>query len=344
MTSVPLSARVAAPSTVELPASVAGVTWRAATVADAPAIHACERAIGDVDHPRYTTPLEEIEEDFAHSYMDASTDSLLALGADGDVLAWGMVVLLPGQDTLVRSVLYGGVRPDQRGRGLGRALLEWQRGRGLQQLASSEKTLPGWLVLSTDDSTEATKKLYTRFGFSPARYFLELRRDLSSPVQPVPLAEGLKIEPFTAERSEHTRLARNDAFRDHWGSQPSTDEQWKSLVESSIFSPQLSHVAIDTTVEGGAVAGFVLSTVNKEDWPGQGFSSAYIELVGVARGWRGRGIAPALLAHALAAIAAEGLDAAVLDVDSDSPTGALGLYERQGFVQSHRTVNYTSVH
>ncbi|MGV8883677.1 MAG: GNAT family N-acetyltransferase [Rhodoglobus sp.] len=344
MTSVPLSARVSAPSTVEIPTSVPGVTWRAATVADAPAIHACERAIGTADHPRYTTPLEEIEDDFAHSYMDASTDSLLAIADDGQVLAWGMVALLPGQDTLVRSVPYGGVRPDQRGRGLGRQLLEWQRGRGLQQLASSEKTLPGWLVLVTEDFVEATKKLFDRFGFSPARYFLELRRDLTSAVEPVPLGEGLRIEAFTKERSEETRLARNDAFRDHWGSQPSTDEQWKSLVDSSIFRPQLSHVAIDTTVEGGAVAGFVLSTVNEEDWPGVGFSSAYIELVGVARHWRGRGIAPALLAHTLAAIAAEGLEVAALDVDSDSPTGALGLYERQGFRQSHRIVNYTSVH
>ena len=330
--------------TIELPASAPGITWRAATPADAVAIHACEREIGVADHPRYTTPLEEIEEDFAHSYTDASTDSLVAVDDEGNVLAWGMAVLLPGQDTLVRTVLYGGVRPDWRGRGLGRQLLHWQQQRGLQQLASSEKTLPGWLVMSTEDSVEATKKLYERFGFRPARYFLELRRDLAAPVDPVPLGEGLAIEEFTAERSEETRLARNDAFRDHWGSQPSTDEQWKSLVDSSIFRPHLSHVVVDTTVAGGAGAGFVLSTVNEEDWPGQGFRSAYIELVGVARNWRGRGIAPALLAHALNTIAAEGLDAAVLDVDSDSPTGALGLYERQGFTQSNRTVNYTSVY
>ena len=344
MTSVPLSARVSAPSTVKIPTSVPGVTWRAATVGDALAIHACERAIGVADHPRYTTPLEEIEEDFAHSYIDASADSLIAVDDDGEVLAWGMVALLPGQDTLVRSVLYGGVRPDQRGRGLGRQLLEWQRGRGLQQLASSEKTLPGWLVLSTDDTVEATKKLYDRFGFTPARYFLELQRDLTVPVDSIPLPEGIRVEVLTAERSDEARLARNDAFRDHWGSQPSTDEQWKSLVDSSIFRADLSHLAIDTTVEGGAVAGFVLSTVNQEDWPGQGFTSAYIELVGVARNWRGRGIAPALLAHTLGAIAADGLDVAALDVDSDSPTGALGLYERQGFAQTNRTVNYTSVH
>lgn len=343
MTSAPLSARVTAPSTIDLPHSVPGVTWQPATAADAPAIHACEREIGRVDHPRFTTPLEEIEHDFAHSYVDASTDSLLALDDDGSVIAWGMAVLLPGQDTLVRSVLYGGVRPDHRGRGLGRQLLDWQQNRGMQQLASSDKTLPGWLLVSSDDSAEATTKLYDRFGFTPARYFLELRRDLASPVSPSPL-EGFTIEAFSAERSEAARVSRNDAFRDHWGSQPSTEEQWKSLVESSLFRPELSFLAIDNTVDGGVVAGFVLSTVNEEDWPGQGFSSAYIELVGVARQWRRRGIAPALLARTLEAIAAHPLDAAVLDVDSDSPTGALGLYEGLGFVQANRTINYTRVY
>lgn len=341
MSSVPLSARVTAPQTLTLPESTDEVTWRPASVADAPAIHACERKIGAADHPRYTTPLEEIEEDFAHSYVDAASDTLIAVDAAGRVLAWGMTILSPGQDTLVRSILFGGVDPEFRGRGLGRQLLRWQQDRGLQQLASSEKTLPGWLVISADDAAEQTKRLAERCGFSAARYFLELRRDLTSSIPTVPLDEGLRVEVFSADRSEATRLARNDAFRDHWGSQPTTDEQWTSFVGSGVFRSDLSFLAIDAKRD--AVAGLVLCSVNEEDWPGQGFSSAYIELVGVARDWRRRGIAPALLARTLEAIAAAGLDAAVLDVDSDSPTGALGLYEGLGFVQADRTINYTRV-
>lgn len=327
--------------TLTLPESTDEVTWRSASVADAPAIHACDLRIAAADHPRYTTPLEEIEEDFGHSYVDAASDSLVAVDTSGRVLAWGVTILSPGQDTLVRSILFGGVDPEFRGRGLGRQLLRWQQERGLQQLASSDKSLPGWLVLSADDTAETAKRLAERNGFSAARYFLELRRDLASTIPTVELDEGLRIEEFSAERSEATRLSRNDAFRDHWGSQPTTDEQWASFVGSSVFRPDLSFLAIDA--EQDAVAGFVLCSVNEEDWPGQGFSSAYIDLVGVARDWRRRGIAPALLAHTLEAIAAAGLDAAVLDVDSDSPTGALGLYEGLGFVQSHRTINYTRV-
>ena len=88
----------------------------------------------------------------------------------------------------------------------------------------------------------------------------------------------------------------------------------------------------------------MLASVNEGDWPGQGFSSSYIDLVGVTRAWRKRGIAPALLAKTLSAVAAEGLDKAVLDVDSDSPTGALGLYTGLGFEESNRSVAHNRVY
>ncbi|HQG71102.1 MAG TPA: GNAT family N-acetyltransferase, partial [Rhodoglobus sp.] len=61
------------------------------------------------------------------------------------------------------------------------------------------------------------------------------------------------------------------------------------------------------------------------------------------RQWRKRGVAAALLAHTLEAVKAAGLEKAVLDVDSDSPTGALGLYTRVGFAESNTSVNFTKV-
>jgi ribosomal protein S18 acetylase RimI-like enzyme len=89
---------------------------------------------------------------------------------------------------------------------------------------------------------------------------------------------------------------------------------------------------------------FVNAYVNEEDWPGQGFSSSYIDLVGVPRAFRGRGIAPALLAASMRRMADGGLERAVLDVDSDSPTGALGLYKKVGFEESNRSVAYNRVY
>ncbi len=326
--------RVLAPRELPVPASSPDLVWRPATEADVDAVLECARAMDSVDHPHFVTTREEIEEDLGHSYVSLERDSLLAVDPDGLVLAYGLAVLGPGQETLVRSILQGGVRPSARGRGIGRMLLAWQEARALQQFAASDKTLPGWMIVWTDERATATVRLAEHAGFRIARYFLELRRDLSEPVLPRPL-EGYEIVPFDASRSDAVRLARNDAFRDHWGSQPTTEENWSDMVGRSVFRPDLSFLAI---APDGEVGGFVLIEVIEEDFEPQGFSSAYIDLVGVPRAHRKRGVAPALLTHALEAIAAAGLEKAVLDVDAESPTGALGLYTGVGFTEENRSL------
>ena len=49
------------------------------------------------------------------------------------------------------------------------------------------------------------------------------------------------------------------------------------------------------------------------------------------RPWRRRGVARALIVGALLALRERGLTSAVLGVDADNPTGALGPYEAVGF-------------
>lgn len=193
------------------------------------------------------------------------------------------------------------------------------------------------MLAYTEDDAVGARALLESAGMRVARYFPELTRDLSEPIPE--LDHGLTIEPFTPERSAQVHAAVIDAFRDHWASQPMSEEQWATFVQRSVFRPDLGAIA----VIDGEVAGFVLASVNEGDWIGQGFSSSYLDLVGVPRAFRGRGIAPAVLTHSLRAMAAEGLERAVLDVDSDSPTGALGLYERVGFTAAHRSVAYNRV-
>lgn len=330
----PLRDRVVAPSVLPMPTPRDGITWRPATAEDVDIVFDCARAIDVVDHPHFLTTREETEEDLGHSYVDLERDSLLALDTYGRVVAYGLAILPPSQDTLVRSILIGGVRPSARGRQIGRELLAWQEARALQQFAGSDKRLPGWMIVWTFERVPATARLAERAGFQIARYFLELRRDLSKPVISKEL-DGFEFVQFDASRSEAARLARNDAFRDHWGSQPTTEETWKEIIARSTFRPDLSFLAI---APDGEIAGFVLSEVREEDFEPQGFSSAYIDLVGVPRAFRGRGVAQALLSRTLEAIAAAGLEMAVLDVDAESPTGALGLYTRLGFTEANRSM------
>lgn len=297
------------------------------------------RAIASVEHPEYVESREEIESELAHSWMQLDEDSLLALDArTGDPLAWGLVVAAPGSETLVRSILLGGVHPAARGRGLGRALLNWQDARAQQQLATHAEALPAWSIVYADDRSSDKKRLLEGAGFTATRWFLGQERVIADPIPEVPFDDGVSIVPFTTELSEATRLAKSDAFRDHWGSQPTTREQWDAMLALPVFRPDLSFVAVD---RAGSVVGLVMTETSHEDWELQGYSSGYITLVGVVREWRRRGIAPALLARVFHALADAGIERAALDVDSVNPTGALGLYSGMGFHTTTTVVAYT---
>ena len=73
----------------------------------------------------------------------------------------------------------------------------------------------------------------------------------------------------------------------------------------------------------------------------------WVGSLGVLQHARGRGIATALLRHEFARYAADGLEWAGLDVDTDNVTRALGVYERVGMhaysqIQAWRMVIPTS--
>jgi ribosomal protein S18 acetylase RimI-like enzyme len=207
----------------------------------------------------------------------------------------------------------------------------------LQQLAASDAVLPGWLLMGVEERAQASVSLYLHSGFHIARYFLQLTRDLRAEYAEPAELPGFTIVPFSIELSESVRAAKNNAFRDHWGSQSTNKEAWDSGIALPTFRGDLSRVAL---AEDGTVAGFALASTNEEDWAAAGYSSTYIDLVGVAREFRGRGLAPALLGGVIAASAAAELERAVLDVDSANPSGALGLYQALGFVEESRSMNF----
>lgn len=339
----PLSERVV-PRTLPVPSHPDVDHWRAASIDDVDAILRTQRAIDAVDHPTWTTPRSEILEDFESSHIDSSADSLLAVHADGTILAWGITSLGPGQDTRVQSYVLGGVYPDWRGRGIGRVLFDWQLARSSQQLASSDRRLPGWTISYQEESNEAAAGLAVRAGLRLERYFTSMERVVSEPIPVIALPDGVEIVRFEPELAESTRLARNDAFRDHWGSQPTLPERWRQFVEGEEFRADLSWVAVERTPDGPRVVALALTSVNEEDWSVQGFSSGYVALIGVVRDRRGLRLAPACIAALLRSYAAAGLDRAVLDVDTASPTGANDLYTGMGFAATTRSLAFVTAY
>ena len=257
---------------------------------------------------------------------DPEANTRLVTSKDGTVVAAGLLFAPP--DGGARVDLFGAVHPDWQGRGIGRELLAWQweRARAMHAGTAPDAEWHADTGASADDAAAA--RLFTRFGFAPVRYFFHMEAPLDDQTPVVELPERVTTVPFTDDMSHAVYDAHMEAFADHWGFQRRPYEKWvETTVRSDEFRADLSRIGFD----GDEIAGYVLAYDNLD-------GVEYIGQVGTRRPWRRRGLASALLSTSMAAGLADGKKIARLGVDADSPTGAVGVYERLGYAVRHKYV------
>lgn len=333
--------RVGAPTVAAMPPARADLIWRPLTRADVPALGVLVAACEASDDPPYRTTTEELDEAlFAGADRRPQDNSLGAFDRTGTMVAYGRVRVLPGDERIVRAFLGGGVHPERRRDHLGTQILDWQIGRARQALVETGKDVPMRIATYVDDGMTDHANLLTRAGFSPLRYYTDMRRDLSRPLPQAPALGGsLIIEPWSEELDDQIRLAHNEAFADHWGSEPQTPETWHE--GNTHFAPEWSFIVMDRSTDRVRIAGYLVSGRYEQDWEALGYTVGYTDLLGVRREWRGRRVATALLTAAMRAYAADGVQYAGLGVDTDNPTGAFGLYEQLGYEVTRGSALYT---
>jgi len=333
-----LNHRVTAPETLA-PAAHPDVAWRSPTPDDIDDIHAALVAADEVDHPTWAFARGDVE-DWFDLPQTTRDDLLVGETPDGRIVAVGAAIKQEDTSLEVRVSLQGAVVPEMRRRGLGSAVGRWQYDRALQLLAAeTDATVDGVIEQYVHEDDPGAAVIAGGLGMTVGRWFVVMERDLTEPVFDVEgdVEPGVDLVPLAADRVDDVRLARNDAFRDHWGSVPYSEEYWNAFTGSEHFSLDLSTVALID----GEVAAFCLVTVNEDNWERRGLPYAYIEYIGVVRAHRGKGLAPRVIRRSLRAMAAAELKATQLDVDTDSPTGANTLYESLGFVERDREQVFT---
>lgn len=336
-TTEPIAVRADPPAVLELPPAHLELTWRPLQLRDEPALHELllEVQLADSSHTRCSIP--EVHELLAGA--DLQRDSLGGFDGAGTLRAYALVDVPPGGVRVLQAHLDGAVHPRWRGRGIGRATLAWMEGRGRQKLASSGQDLPARLAVRVEPDARDQRRLYAAAGFSPIRWYCELRRDLRLPLPAAPVPEGLALVPWRAELDERVRLAHNEAATDCWGCEPASAESWSE--HGAHFAPQWSQVALDDSGAAPEVVGYLMSGRYEQDWEALGYSFGRTDVLGVRRSWRGRGLGTALLATAMDSYRAAGMDYACLQVDTARPTDALPLYERLGFETGDGIVVYS---
>jgi mycothiol synthase len=307
--------------------------WRPIEPGDAREWAAALTAIQAADRGWDYFSEQELREDFGDPYRDFARGSVAI--CDGSTMAgYGVLEFRAAADPVHDMRYEGGVHPAYRNRGLGGQLLDWAERTALPLHRERYPGRPLSLLSSCLAHNAGAVALYAAHGYRPARWFHAMVRDLSAALPHVPVPAGVEIAALTPERLEDARLVRNEAFHDHWGTIEATAEQWSHFMELSVFRPALSFLAYG----GAEPLGLILGHEYELDTGATGARELYIALVGTRRAGRNRGIASALLARALSEARAAGFTAAALEVDADSPTGALGLYERAGFTAEHTSI------
>jgi mycothiol synthase len=277
---------------------------------------------------------DEIAEEFEDEHLTLDDDTRVAV-VDGTIVGASYLLYVPAEEKAVRCYLDGHVRPEARGRGVGTALLDWSVARATERLAAEPAGQPTVIRATALDYLHDTHRLYQRAGLTPIRYHDELLRpltDLPTLRQP----DGVRIVPWPDGRDEEVRAVKNAAFDDHWGSTPTSADAWQHMIGGTSGRRDLSFVAmVDDRVVGHCVC-----RRYEQDDDLIGRRDGWIHSLGTLREVRGRGVASAMIAHALHAFADAGLTHASIEVDSENPTGAARLYRSLGFEPRQRTITF----
>jgi mycothiol synthase len=290
-----------------------GYTTRAPAREDAEAVAALISACQISDTGETDMSLDELLDDW-HT-LDLTEEAVVVTAPDGRTAAYADVF----NRSFVIVSIYGYVHPDYRGVGLGRYLVawgeRWTRERMPQAQANARVVAQHYI----NSANEGARRLLEGSGYAPVRgiYVMETRLDEAPPLPHWPA--DISVRTFIPGKDELAAYeAVEDAFRDLWGRPRNPFERFVRETEKENFDPSLWFLA----VEGDEIAGLTLcKTLAGEGW---------VDVVGVRRPWRNRGLGLALLRHAFSEYYRRGTHRISLSVDAESITGAPRLYGRAG--------------
>jgi len=218
------------------------------------------------------------------------------------------------------------------------AMLDWAEARHARIAAASVADRPRVLAATTFGRDDTRAALLRGRGYEPVRVDFEMLRPTLDAIPDIALPAGFEVRPVVPEHLRTIFEAEVQAFRGHWGSSQADgdDARWDEFRTDPLLDTSLWQVAWT----GDEVAGMVRPFINPAENEQRGVRRGWCENISVREPWRGRGLASALIARALAALRDRGMTEAALGVDSQNESGALRLYERMGFREVARQIQW----
>ena len=290
-----------------------GYTTRAPRREDAAAVAALISACQIADTGQTDMSVEELLDDW-HP-IDLAEEAVIVTAPDGRVAAYADVL---NRSFVIVSV-YGYVHPDLRGVGIGAHLVAWGERWTRDHMPQAPQDARVVVQHYINSANVDGRRLLEDSGYTPVRGIYVMETDLDA-APPLPLwPDDISVRTFVLGRDERATFeAVEDAFEDMWGRPRGTFQRFVRMTQTESFDPTLWFLA----TEGDEIAGVTLcKTLAGEGW---------VDVVGVRRPWRHRGLGHALLRHALTEYHRRGVPKVALSVDAESITGAPRLYGRAG--------------
>ncbi len=270
--------------------------------------------------PDYKTSLETMPG------MNVS-NGIFLLERYGEPIAYKTIRAVPEADGAYRYAHYGCVLPEWKQRGIGRAMIRHSEDM-LRELAKTHPAdAPKFFQTFLQSTQTALIQLLEQEGYAPVRYFFEMLRDTLDDIPEYHLPSGIQARPVEPQHYRKIWDSMLEAFKEHWGEEDHTDDDFENWLKRPHFDPTLWHIAWD----GDRVVAIVINQINETDNAHYNRQRGFTEDIATLKEYRGRGIAQALIVRGLRQFRERGMNAAGLDVDGENATGALRLYEKLGY-------------
>lgn len=230
----------------------------------------------------------------------------------------------------VRLFGFGAVHPQFWGRGIGTMILQWFEQRAQESLPLSPADSQVVIHSSVHKQNERAKRLLEKHGYTHVRTFYRMRIDFNQPPRKPNLPQGIQLRPIQNEADLRLGIfADHDSFKDHWGF-VQEGQDFESFYERMAYylrnDPYVDLTKSLLAMDGDEVAGVCFNSIGTVQDAKQG----WVNILGVRRPWRKRGIGLALLLTSFNTFYSLGMTSAGLGVDSANLTGALRIYEQAG--------------
>jgi len=280
--------------------------------------------------------VDNLKVEFDQPKFDKFSDVRIWEDTTGRMIGYADIYLEDSSGEKQEAYFFPRIHPDFHNSELPDQIINWGDER-LKTVAAS-KNLPAEFHSFAREEDIFTRTLLERHDLKTIRFFFRMARDLSQPIPEMEFPAGYTVRTVSSEEDlEKWVGAFNQSFIDHWNHHPTTVEEHKHYLTEKDYRPDLDLV---TEAEDGTFAAFCFCKIDTVTNETRGVKEGWIGVLGSRRGYRKLGLGKGMLLVGMRKLKEVGMETAMLGVDAENPSGALGLYESVGFYKRSTTVAY----